>query len=301
MVGEHLWAGSKALVSREGIGICGSPMRKRNFLLAATLAAALSLSGPADAADGSKPQRIVSVNLCADQYLLELADPDQIAGLTRYARDPGMSAAAAKAGNIRLLSSSAEEILEIEPDLIVTFFGLPANMAAGLSGRKYQTLDIGSADSYADIVAQIRRVAKAIGHPARGEALIARMNRDLAAIDSPGRGEVAANYQRRGFLTGTGTLMDDLMRRVGLVNLAGKLDKPALAQLSLEEMMAAQPDYLIISLGGDRVVDQGTEMLQHPVLRHIPRLKLPPAWMVCGSPAYVDAARSLAAQIEQQR
>ena len=276
-------------------------MRKRNSLCSVALAFVLSVASAADAAPAAKPKRIVSVNLCADQYLLELADPGQIAGLTRNARDPGMSAAAAKVGTIRLLSSSAEEILEIDPDLIVTSFGLPASMAAALSGRSYRTVDLGSADSYADIVAQIRTVAAAVGHPARGEAMIARMNRDLSAIGSPGGGKVAAYYQRRGFLTGTGTLVDEMMQRVGLANLSAKLGKPALAQLSLEELMAAQPDYLIVSTGTDRVVDQGTEMLHHPVLANIKRLKLPQASTVCGSPAYVDAARSLAAQIEAQR
>jgi iron complex transport system substrate-binding protein len=38
-------------------------------------------------------------------------------------------------------------------------------------------------------------------------------------------------------------------------------------------------------------------MLQHPALRHIPRIVLPQAWTVCGGPAYVDAARSLNAQL----
>jgi iron complex transport system substrate-binding protein len=108
---------------------------------------------------------------------------------------------------------------------------------------------------------------------------------------------VAAYYQRRGYLTGTGTLVDDLIRRAGLVNLAGKLGKPALAHVSLEEIIAARPDWLIVETGSEKVTDQGTEMLRHPALRHIPRLRLPQAWTVCGGPAYVQAARSIAAQL----
>jgi iron complex transport system substrate-binding protein len=38
-------------------------------------------------------------------------------------------------------------------------------------------------------------------------------------------------------------------------------------------------------------------MLQHPVLRSIPRIRVPQAWTVCGGPAYVEAARSIVAQI----
>jgi iron complex transport system substrate-binding protein len=244
-----------------------------------------------------RPQRIVSLNLCSDQYLVELADPDQIAGLTRNAADRDMSAVAGKVGKIHILSDSAEEILTIDPDLVI---GMPARRAqtmAALSGRRYRTVDLKSAETYGAIAAQIRIVAAAVGHPERGEAMIARMNRDLASLPRPGRGRVAAYYQRRGYLTGTGTLIDDLMTRVGLTNLAGRLGTPSLSMMSLEEMMAAQPDFIIVESATDRVTDQGTEMLHHPLLDGIPRLHLPQAWTVCGGPAYVDAARSLVMQL----
>ncbi len=248
-----------------------------------------------------RPQRIVSLNLCADQYLLELADRSQIAGLTRNADKPDMSAAAARSKGIHILGESAEEILAIDPDLIV---GVPARrggMLGALSGRDYRILDLKSAHSYAEIVTQIREVAVAVGHPERGEAMIARMDRALARVPkTPGAG-VAAYYQRRGFLTGTGTLVDDLMQRTGLTNLAGKLGKPAMSQLSLEELVASQPDYLIVESATQRVTDQGTEMLHHPILKDIPKLSLPQAWTVCGSPAYVLAAQSLSDQIAAHR
>jgi iron complex transport system substrate-binding protein len=95
--------------------------------------------------------------------------------------------------------------------------------------------------------------------------------------------------------------VDELMARVGLVNLAGKLGKPVLSQVSLEEMIAARPDYLIVETASDHVVDQGTEMLHHPALDRIPRLHLPEAWTVCGSPAYVQAAQGLVRQVAASR
>jgi iron complex transport system substrate-binding protein len=269
-------------------------------IIVAASAAAMAWAMP-DRAPAKRPQRIVSLNLCADQYLLELADRDQIAGLTRNAADPDMSAAAARAAGLNIMGTSAEELLVLDPDLII---GIPAKrggMMAAVAQRDYTVLDLKSAASYPDIVAQIREVAAAVGHVARGEALIARMDRDLAALPKSANAGVAAYYQRRGYMTGTGTLIDDVMTRTGLTNLAARLDKPALSQLSLEEMVAARPDYLIVESATDRVTDQGTEMLHHPALNDIPRLSIPQAWTVCGSPAYVRAARSLADQIAAHR
>lgn len=252
-------------------------------------------SAPAPVVHAAKaPRRIVSLNLCADQLVLALADRGQIAGLTRYAADPAMSDAAAQARGLPILRGSAEEIMAIDPDLVI---GMPARRSpaiAVLKAQRYPALDIKSPDSYAAIQRSIREVAKAVGHPERGEALVARMDRELAGLPKAQRPKVAAYYQRRGYLTGTGTLIDDLMTRAGFVNLAGKLGKPSLSQMSLEEMAAARPDVLIVDTATDKVVDQGTAMMHHPVLDGIPRIGIPQAWTVCGGPAYVKAARAMA-------
>jgi iron complex transport system substrate-binding protein len=264
--------------------------------------ASLSCCALAATAAAAPPKRIVSLNLCADQYVLALADRNQIAALTRYARDPRMSAAAGAAAGIRMSSGSAEEVLALQPDLVIAAPGHKIGALAALEGEHYRRVELTSAESYADIVAQIRKIAVAVGHPDRGEALIGAMNAALATLPRPAQhGAVAAYYQRRGYLTGTGTLVDDLMHRVGLVNLAGKLGKPVLSQVSIEEMVVAHPDYLIVESDAERVTDQGTELLQHPALGDIKRLSLPQAWTVCGGPAYVLAARSLAAQMAARR
>ena len=276
-------------------------MRPRGLLVAAMLIGGAGLvwaAAPAPPAEAPPvPQRIVSINLCADQLVLALADRGQIAGLTKNAADTEMSGEAARARGIPLLSNSAEQILAIEPDLIV---GMPASRSAALAAlpnQRYPLLDLATANTLEDIFASIRETAAAVGHPGRGTALIARMQRELAGLPKPGKGRVAAYYQRRGYMTGTGTLIDELMTRVGLVNLAGKLGKPPLSQLSLEEMVAAEPDFLIVESATDVVTDQGSEMLHHPAIKDIPRISVPQAWTVCGSPAYTEAARSMTAQI----
>ena len=258
------------------------------------MALLLPASALADPLQDRRPQRIVSLNLCADQLLIALADRSQIAGLTPNAPDPSLSAAAARVRGLPVLRQSAEQVLAIRPDLLIGMAMQHNAIMAVLKDQHYRTLDLPSARNFPQIATQIRRLAQAIGQPARGAALVHRMEAELARLPQPGRGRVAAYYQRRGFLTGTDTLVDDLMQRVGLVNLAARLGKPPLSQLSLEELVAARPDFLIVDSGTDEVTDQGTEMLHHPALAGIPRIALPQAWTVCGGPAYVNAARRLA-------
>ncbi|MDI1294591.1 MAG: ABC transporter substrate-binding protein, partial [bacterium] len=123
------------------------------WAVAAPLARGAIKAGP--------PRRIVSLNLCADQLLIALADRRQIAGLTHNASDPQMSAEAAAARGLPILHGSAEEVLAIDPDLLI---GMPARRnpaIAILKARRYRTVDLKTANDYADIVAAVRSVAAA--------------------------------------------------------------------------------------------------------------------------------------------
>ncbi len=254
----------------------------------------LSLAAPGMTA---VPKRIVSLSLCADQYLLALADPGQIVALNRFSHDPAMSWAVAKARRFPGIRGSAEEMLTLKPDLVFTGgFGTPAALAV-LKSRKVRIIDLPWDARFESIESTTRIVAGAIGHPERGEALIASMRQRLRALGAPpGNARVAAYYQRRGYLTGQGTLIDEMMRRAGLTNLATKLGRPMLSHLSLEAMAVAKPDFLLLE-NGDQVRDRGTEMLQHPLLRRIVpakrRIVIPEALTTCAGPSYPDAMAAL--------
>ena len=248
------------------------------------------------------PRRIVSLDLCADQLLVALADRGQVAALTEWARDPNLSAIAAEARAWPFTRRGAEEVMALRPDLVI---GAPFRIRAALAPLRLvdaAMIDLPMQNDVAGIERAIMTVAAAIGHPARGRALIATMRRDLAAIGPPpGRGRVAAYYQRQGYLTGTGTLVDDMMRRVGLVNLARRLGRPALSTLSLEEMALARPTFLVMEADTRVATDRGTAALHHPVMdAAVPparRLYIPQPLTVCGGPAYTRAVALLAAQV----
>ena len=252
--------------------------------------------------DTNRPTRIISLDLCADQYLFALADRSQILALSRNADDPGLSAIADRVSGIREVKGSAEEVLRLQPDLVLVGPYQPAHAMRMIGQMQYPTSAITGDSNVDDIIGNIRSVAKAVGHVDRGERLIADMKAQLAVHDEElGAGRVAAYYQRRGFVTGTGTLVDDLMRRIGLRNLAATDDFGVLGRLSVEEMALKRPDFLIMEEGSLRPNDRGTEMLTHPVLaRAFPadrQLIMPQALTTCGGPGYPRAVSALAKQI----
>jgi iron complex transport system substrate-binding protein len=258
--------------------------------------------GPVEAA---APRRIVSINLCADQYLLALADRDQIVALSQYARDPTMSYAYRKAAGFPLVPGSAEAILKLKPDLVL---GAPIQ---GIETRNMLrrfgllVIDMGFVTTFDGIVAQTRQIAAAIGHPDRGEALIASMRARLAAIKLPaGPPLVAVHYQRQGYVTGSETLMDEIMRRAGLTNLARKLGDTMIAHVDLETILAARPDVIIFTDRRGRANDWGVKLLNHPALAHAfhgRMIYIPDTLTTCPGPSYPDAVEALYTQVHRVR
>src|SRR5580700_2968487 len=83
------------------------------------IAALATLVGVLLAPAAAAPPRIVSMNVCADQLLIPLADPEQILGLSRYSRDAWQSFAADDARRYPMLSGGAEDVLVLRPDIVV--------------------------------------------------------------------------------------------------------------------------------------------------------------------------------------
>jgi iron complex transport system substrate-binding protein len=247
--------------------------------------------------------RIVSLNTCADQYLIALADKSQIAALTQFARDPNLSFYAGAARAYPVSRDQAEAVLALKPDLVIASPYMRSVDLAFLKGRA-RILDLDVATSFEDVVNQTRLVAAAIGQPARGEALIQVMQRRVQAAGQRPVGGVAAHYQRGGYLTGPGTLMDDLMRRAGLVNLARRLNGGQIGALSLEQIVYQRPDVLVVTDGGAGQ-DEGELVLDHPALaRAVPparRLRIPGALTVCGGPSYPAALERMQAEAMRAR
>src|SRR5579862_4671641 len=67
----------------------------------------------------AQPQRVASINLCSDQYLLALARPDQAISVTWLAGDKNRSGEAPAAAGIPVNHGSAEEVARIAPDLVL--------------------------------------------------------------------------------------------------------------------------------------------------------------------------------------
>ena len=121
------------------------------------------LAGPKAEASSPKPRRIVSLNLCTDQLLLTLGIRSRIASLTFLAADPSASAMAEAARGFPTNRGRAEEVLALNPDLILAGSTAATPTVQLLKRLGHRVVVVPHANTLADIPRNIRTVAKAVG------------------------------------------------------------------------------------------------------------------------------------------
>jgi len=240
------------------------------------------------------PRRVVSFNLCGDQLVVALADPDQIAGLSPYAADPALSVVADQARAYPRLDWQAEATIPRQPDLVLVGSWDRAVTRRMLSRLGYRTVQLDIVADIAAARAQIRSVAALLGHPERGEALIAELDAARARLLAVKRPPYATALvvERGGFTTGPDSLVGGLLADAGLKPPAGA---PAGfgGFLPLERLLTLRPDLLFLKDPPTVAQDQGAMAFTHPALKALyppeRRIPLPERLSMCGGPALVAA------------
>lgn len=249
------------------------------------------------------PERVVSTSLCADQLLIALAGPGQIAALSIEAQDPERSYYASRAAAFPRNSGTAESIVSYNPDLVLIDGATPAATRDLLLRLGYFVVEVGTVSTIDEAIAQIRTVGALLGQEAEGEALARLISSARFQAFNSNWGVTAAYYQRRGMVAGETDLVSDILRIIGLNNAAADYRVRPGGTLSLEALIAAPPDYLIVSDINPRVIDQGLALLEHPALLALfppdRRIELPERYTVCGGPSLPEAIRRLQAEFRR--
>jgi iron complex transport system substrate-binding protein len=267
------------------------------------IAAAL-VSSQAAANAQTRPQRIVSTNLCTDQILLRLVEPERIVSLTWLAWEdevtppeylPVLKHAKPNRG-------LAEEVLMLDPDLVVsgTFSARFSNQLMARLGKTVVLFD--PENSFEEWYANIRRMGEAVGEPERAEAMIADFKARLAAIQAgipPGEMPVYASLTINNVMPGKDTLYTEIVNAGGFRTAGEALGFSGYQAIPLEELI--QIDAALVSTNtrpGD-APSLARDSLHHPLLRMmadraLARIEFPARYTVCPTPETLQMIRQLA-------
>jgi len=249
-------------------------------------------------AGGGAPLRIVSTNPCADAMLVELVPPDRIAAISHYSQDPAATSMPLEVANrFATTAGTAEEVIALDPDLVLTSSFTPASTRNAYDRAGLKTLLLDSPTTIEASKAQIVQVAAAVGEGARGKALNARIDRALASAlprPAPGKGQKpsALLFIVGSLASGSGNLLDELLNRAGFRNAAADYGLAFTGNLPIETI-AAHPPSVILTPGPSR-----TSMLRARVLAATRagtiEAAFPRTLVNCGGPTIIPAIARLA-------
>jgi iron complex transport system substrate-binding protein len=247
-------------------------------------------------------ERIAALNLCTDLLLLELVERERIVSLTYWASDPDLSYLAERARGIPVNHSLAEEIVPRDPDLILAGQFSDVQVVSMLTRLGYPVAVLDVPLTLAGMRAHILEFGELVGEPEGARLLADEIDaglREAAAAVPSGERPLAAVYGPQGVSPGSDTLLNDLLSLAGYRNLATELGIVSYGTLSLEDLVMAEPDVLVLDNVASNTDSIAHRALQHPVLRRQfagkPVLSLPPKWSVCVGPTVVDAMNVLVA------
>lgn len=262
----------------------------------ASAAALLLLVAGSAVAEGEKPSRIASLDYCADQFVLRLADRDRILAVSPDA-GKSFSYMRAAADGLPRVRPRAEDVLPLEPDLVVRSYGGGPNIAAFLSRVGVEMAQVGAVEDLDGVKRVLREMAAALGEPERAEAIVAEMEAREAALRRRAGTETMLYLTPSGITTGPGTLLHEMMRAAGLRNFQRQ---PGWRTLPLERFAYERPDRVAAAFfSGDTGQLEAWSAMRHPLarkqMRELPVTSLPGAWTACGGWFLLDAIEALAA------
>ena len=246
------------------------------------------------------PARIVSLDYCADQYVLKFADKGDILAVSPDAAKD-FSYMRQAAGGIPAVRPVAEDVLLLKPDLVVRSYGGGPRAAQFFEKAGIPVLEVGWAPDLPAVLSNTQRIADGLGQHARGAAVVAEAQVRLDEISRSATGKTALYMTPAGVTTGPGSLVHELMSAAGLKNFQ---TEPGWHSLPLERLAREQPDLVAAArFGAPTYQPDAWSPSKHPVARALLNghrtVPLEGAWTSCNGWFLIDAVAALSEGAEE--
>lgn len=247
---------------------------------------------------------VMSTNLCADLLLLRIAEPEQIRSVSRQSQDPRLSPVADRARAYPANRGGVEDLLYFKPDIALVYQGwMGRRHAERLAGQGIEVIALPYAKGWDDALQTARTIAARIGRAETGEALTADFERRMQTFIRSEREQAPSLLYLRpsGGTAGQDTYVDDLMRRLGLRNLAAEQGVKGWGRFPLERLASTPPDIFLLGYFDQAQSPARSAYGRHPRLRSLlertPVIGLPGNAWGCGGLELLDVAERISGQL----
>ena len=255
-------------------------------------------------ADG--PARIVSADVCADAYVLALADREAVVAVSWQAGQ-AVSGAPGWARDLPRANGEAERLIALQPDLVVFGPSGTGDAARFLDRAGIDHVSLQWGEDWSGVVANIRTIGEALGEEDRADALLRNLEDRRLALDrrAAGRHRQPSVFYLSvtGGAAGAGTLVDEAIRMAGGRNAAAEAGASGWLAANAEWAFRVDPDLIVTSYFIDGYATRNNTGARHSAFQRLmasrPRIDVPASVWSCAGPALMDAAEQIADALDQ--
>ena len=217
----------------------------------AALAAALAATLPAaSAAQAPKPQRVASINLSADEVLVEILPPQRLVSVTRWADAEGTSNVVGRVPkNVhRFVKADMEQLVALKPDLVVVSEYTDADFMKQLERSGMRVHRMLGLSTLAGVRGAILDLGRAVGEDEAARRLVAAYDAKLADLGRrlAGAKKPRVIYWSGNMTAGADTAIGALIEGAGAVNVGREMGIAGIAPPGAERAFVTNPDAVLV-------------------------------------------------------
>lgn len=195
------------------------------------------------------PRRIASVNLSADEVLVDIA-PERLVSVTRWADEPGTSNIVGRVPSsvFRIHKVDMERLVSLAPELVVVSEYTDADSLRLLERSGIRHHRMKGLTTPSGVRAAILALAREVGALDKAAPLIARYDATLAELRRRlnGARRPRVLYWAGGMTAGGDTAIGALIEEAGGVNVGREIGVSGIAPPGAERAFASDPDVVLV-------------------------------------------------------
>jgi iron complex transport system substrate-binding protein len=251
--------------------------------------------------------RIASLNLAADEVLVEIVPPERLVAVTAQVDEKGMSNAAGRGPRsaARFFRADLERLLALRPDLVIVSEYTDPDFLRRLEGSRIPFHRMEGLRSLAGYRQAVLDLGRAVGAADAAQALIARYDATLRDLEErlAGAARPRVLYWASGMTAGADSAIGTLVECGGGRNVGAELGLRGITPIAAERAFAADPDVVLVGVWPGVV----EALRSDPLLSKMRALaagrvvEMPTELLVAVSHHAADACRHLAARLHPSR
>jgi iron complex transport system substrate-binding protein len=226
--------------------------------------------------------RVVSLDMCADQYVLGLVPRENIAGISMRSHLPE-SFYRERAKGLQRVPAKSEAVLALAPDVVVRTWGGDRKLMDMLTKAGIKVVTINDLMSLDQAEGELLRVGQALGQAGAAQEEARRFRAAMDTIRPIGLGRTVLYYTPGGYSAGPDTFTGDFLTRLSF---RMETQTKGFYFLSPEVLLSLKPDVFALGFYDDAYAMRrvpGRHPLVRKAIETTPHFTLPATAIACGA------------------